>query len=131
MWVWHTPQAPSRTSTSPAFGSARSISWTASGAPNSSRTAALIRIGGPYLEHAGEPQEVGDGHDQLAAGQLDAVRGRPVLPQVGVLVLAQLPDDRLGDDPAAHLAERVAVALDLGLLEHVVPERRGVHERGQ
>src|SRR5579862_648251 len=42
MSVWHTPQATRRTSASPACGSASSTSWTASGAPNSSRTAALI-----------------------------------------------------------------------------------------
>src|SRR3954451_5123856 len=40
MSVWHTPQATRRTSTSPALGSARSISCTARGAPNSSSTAA-------------------------------------------------------------------------------------------
>src|SRR6059058_5428526 len=44
MSVWHTPHATSRTSTSPARGSASSTSWTASGAPNSSSTAALIFI---------------------------------------------------------------------------------------
>src|SRR3954470_11821774 len=54
MSVWHTPQATSRTSTSPAFGSARSISWTASGAPNCSRTAALIRIARTLLPRRGE-----------------------------------------------------------------------------
>ena len=43
--MWQTPHATSRTSTSPAFGSASSTSWIASGAPNSSRTAALMRIG--------------------------------------------------------------------------------------
>src|ERR687894_338600 len=42
MSVWQTPQATSRTSTSPAFGSARSTSWTDSGWPNSSSTAARI-----------------------------------------------------------------------------------------
>src|SRR3954453_11092975 len=42
--VWHTPQATSRTSTSPARGSARSTSWTTSGAPNSSSTAARILV---------------------------------------------------------------------------------------
>src|SRR3954454_18432280 len=42
MSVWHTPVATSRTSASPAFGSARSTSWTTSGAPNSSSTAARI-----------------------------------------------------------------------------------------
>src|SRR3954451_23234748 len=55
MSVWHTPQATSRTSTSPAFGSARSISCTASGAPNCSRTAALIRIARTLLPRRGEP----------------------------------------------------------------------------
>src|SRR5579884_473078 len=40
--VWHTPQATRRTRTSPAFGSARSISCTSSGRPNSSSTAARI-----------------------------------------------------------------------------------------
>src|SRR5213596_511388 len=44
MSVWHTPQATSRTSTSPARGPASSRSWTASGAPNSSSTAARICI---------------------------------------------------------------------------------------
>ena len=42
MSVWHTPQAASRTSTSPALGSASSTSCTTSGRPNSSRTAARI-----------------------------------------------------------------------------------------
>src|SRR5689334_65937 len=54
MSVWQTPQATSRTSTSPAFGSARSISWTASGAPNCSRTAALIRMARTLLPGGGE-----------------------------------------------------------------------------
>src|SRR4051794_19455601 len=40
--VWQTPQAASRTSASPALGSARSTSCTDSGCPNSSRTAARI-----------------------------------------------------------------------------------------
>jgi hypothetical protein len=40
--VWQTPQASSRTSTSPARGSARSTSWTTSGCANSSRTSARI-----------------------------------------------------------------------------------------
>src|SRR4029077_12962539 len=44
MSVWQTPQATRRTSTSPAFGSARSTSWTSSGRPNSSSTAARILI---------------------------------------------------------------------------------------
>src|SRR4051794_31638206 len=44
MSVWQTPQATRRTSTSPALGSARSTSWTTSGAPNSSSTAARILI---------------------------------------------------------------------------------------
>src|SRR3954465_3910079 len=44
MSVWQTPQATSRTSTSPAFGSASSTSCTASGCPNSSSTAARICI---------------------------------------------------------------------------------------
>src|SRR4051794_30706371 len=42
MSVWQTPHASRRTSTSPAFGSARSSSWTTSGLPNFSRTAARI-----------------------------------------------------------------------------------------
>src|SRR4051812_41788111 len=42
MSVWQTPHATRRTSTSPGPGSARSISCTARGAPNSSRTAARI-----------------------------------------------------------------------------------------
>src|SRR4051794_21409511 len=42
MSVWHTPVATSRTSASPACGSAKSTSWTTSGAPNSSSTAARI-----------------------------------------------------------------------------------------
>src|SRR4051795_9612173 len=42
MSVWQTPVATSRTSTSPGCGSARSTSWTASGGPNSSSTAARI-----------------------------------------------------------------------------------------
>src|SRR5438270_269401 len=42
MSVWQTPQASSRTRTSPARGSASSTSVTLSGLPNSSRTAALI-----------------------------------------------------------------------------------------
>src|SRR3954468_9457001 len=45
MSVWQTPQAASRTSTSPCLGSARSRSWTARGEANSSRTAARMRIG--------------------------------------------------------------------------------------
>ena len=44
MSVWQTPQATRRTSTSPALGSARSISCTTSGFPNSSSTAARIRM---------------------------------------------------------------------------------------
>src|SRR3954454_4099820 len=44
MSVWQTPHATRRTSTSPAFGSASSTSWTTSGAPNSSSTAARILI---------------------------------------------------------------------------------------
>src|SRR3954447_14116250 len=44
MSVWQTPVATSRTSTSPAFGSASSTSWTTSGAPNSSNTAARILV---------------------------------------------------------------------------------------
>ena len=44
MSVWQTPHATSRTSTSPAFGSASSTSWTTSGLPNSSNTAARILV---------------------------------------------------------------------------------------
>ena len=44
MSVWQTPHATSRTSTSPAFGSASSTSWTTSGLPNSSSTAARILV---------------------------------------------------------------------------------------
>src|SRR6185437_11177361 len=44
MSVWQMPQASSLTSASPAFGAPRSTSWTASGDPNSSSTAARIRI---------------------------------------------------------------------------------------
>ena len=40
MSVWQTPQAASRTSASPAFGSSSCTSWTTRGCPNSSRTAA-------------------------------------------------------------------------------------------
>src|SRR5262245_60101099 len=40
--VWQTPHATRRTSTSSDFGSARSSSWTTSGSPNSSSTAARI-----------------------------------------------------------------------------------------
>ena len=50
--VWQTPQATRRTSTSPARGSARSISRIASGAPNCSRTAALICIDAILDGHA-------------------------------------------------------------------------------
>src|SRR3954453_15349517 len=42
MSVWHTPHATSRTSASPALGSARSTSVTCSGLANSSSTAARI-----------------------------------------------------------------------------------------
>src|SRR5512146_3064286 len=53
MSVWQTPHAASRTSTSPALGSARSTSWTARGRPNCSRTAARIFTRPPYrLVHA-------------------------------------------------------------------------------
>src|SRR6476469_7054425 len=45
MSVWQTPHATRRTRTSPAFGSARSTSWTTSGAPNSSNPAARIFMG--------------------------------------------------------------------------------------
>src|SRR3954454_6952207 len=82
MSVWQTPQASSRTSTSPARGSASSTSWTASGAPNSSRTAALICIGAilRVVARAARP-----------SGPLGMVLARPVLV-----------------DPAArHAAERV------------------------
>src|SRR3954469_7695906 len=48
MSVWQTPQASRRTSTSPARGSSRSTSCTASGAPNSPSTAARILIGRAY-----------------------------------------------------------------------------------
>src|SRR5205085_10184061 len=44
MSVWQTPQAASRTRTSPARGSVSSTSCTASGWPNCSRTAARIFI---------------------------------------------------------------------------------------
>src|SRR5690349_7504006 len=44
MSVWQTPVATSRTSTSPACGSWRSTSWTTSGFPNSSSTAARILV---------------------------------------------------------------------------------------
>ena len=44
--MWQTPHAASRTSTSPASGSASSTSWTTSGCPNSSSTAARIFIAG-------------------------------------------------------------------------------------
>src|SRR3954454_24356125 len=44
MSVWQTPHATSRTSTSPAFGSASSTSRHTRGAPNYSRTAARIRM---------------------------------------------------------------------------------------
>src|SRR3954468_5526290 len=44
MSVWQTPVATRRTSTSPACGSWRSTSWTTSGAPNSSNTAARILV---------------------------------------------------------------------------------------
>src|SRR3954454_20699827 len=54
MSVWQTPQAASRTSASPAFGSARSTSWTASGAPNSSSTAARIFMSGVFHADAVE-----------------------------------------------------------------------------
>src|SRR5436305_4527004 len=52
MSVWHTPQACSRTSTSRAFGASSSTSWTTSGAPNSSRTAARICIALLSLERS-------------------------------------------------------------------------------
>src|SRR3954451_1581318 len=52
MSVWQTPHATSRTSTSPALGSARSISCTFKGAPNSSRTAARVFIGRTLLTRA-------------------------------------------------------------------------------
>src|SRR3954467_15513435 len=42
MSVWQTPQASRRPSTSPGAGSASSSSWTTSGCPNSSSTAALV-----------------------------------------------------------------------------------------
>ncbi len=46
MSVWQTPQAASRTSTSPGLGSARSTSVTRRGVANSSSTAARIFNGG-------------------------------------------------------------------------------------
>src|SRR5438067_7460586 len=51
--VWQTPQATSRTRTSPAFASARSSSWTSSGRPNSSSTAARIFTARSYAPRAG------------------------------------------------------------------------------
>src|SRR5215208_2442552 len=75
---------------------------------------------------ASEPDEVTNRHDRGAAGQLHALARIPtaVMVEVGIQVVAKLPDDRLADDLAAKLAERVAVGAHFGLLEHVIPERR-------
>src|SRR3954454_16122787 len=40
----------------------------------------------------------------------------------------QQPDDRLGDNAAAHLPEMIASTLDLRLPQDVEPERRLLHE---
>src|SRR4051794_16308747 len=62
MSVWHTPQAWRRTRTSPARGPSSSTSCTASGCPNSSNTAARIRMaasapvgGARHLRVVGRP----------------------------------------------------------------------------
>src|SRR4051812_12155255 len=53
MSVWQTPHACTRTSTSPARGSASSSSCTTRGWPNSSSTAARIRIAATYRVRMG------------------------------------------------------------------------------
>src|SRR5918993_2258987 len=81
-------------------------------------------------EDGGEPQEVTDGDDRVAVGQPDAELGAPaaLLVEVGAGVGAELADERLAHQPAAQLAQRVAVGADLRLLQQVVPEGRAVQE---
>src|SRR5437870_6380343 len=57
MSVWHTPHATSRTSTSPARGSARSSSCTTSGRSNSSSTAARTLTASSFHARGGTERE--------------------------------------------------------------------------
>src|SRR5947207_2428481 len=72
MSVWHTPQATSRTSTSPARGAARSSSCTTSGRSNCSSTAARTLTAHPPARAvtASSPRGRGRRHPRA--------RGRPV-----------------------------------------------------
>ena len=78
------------------------------------------------LRHAREPEQVVDRHDRRVVRQEDALVGGPAARDVEerLRVRPQLADERLRHDPAADGAERVACSQHLGLLEHVVPERR-------
>ena len=79
---------------------------------------------------AGEGQEVPDRHDRVAVVELDALGGIPAAAVVEerVPVVSEQADDRLADDATAELAQGVAARADLGLFEHVVPERRVLEE---
>src|SRR3954471_20839731 len=78
MSVWQTPQATSRTSTSPAFGSASSTSVTFSGCPNSSSTAARILIARCSLGVALLRPAVLTGRAQAPERDLGLVHHEPV-----------------------------------------------------
>src|SRR5437016_2832325 len=83
MSVWQTPHATRRTRTSPVLGSASSTSWTTSGRPNSSSTAALTLTARTYR---------GSGD----RGQVSRGRGRPPAPVVAERLLdwEELPEFR-------------------------------------
>src|SRR6185295_18257175 len=106
MSVWHTPHARRRTSTSPAPGSARSISWTESGEPNSSRTAA--RIFTPATLHAQRRRRA------LSAGFIGArarvgTESRPIL---GAALPVVEPEVEGLERDLAGLGERRRAAVD-------------------
>src|SRR4051794_39164708 len=121
MSVWHTPQATSRTSTSPARGAASSTSCTTSGAPNSSRTAARIFMA---RDPIGALRRTGP---LRGVGALRRVRLRPWRRRVG-----GRRDRRRGGRRGGGLRRRLRrLLLDLlGLLRGGLGRRRPTATRG-
>src|SRR5262245_35936013 len=82
------------------------------------------------LCYTSELQEVADGHDRIAIVEFDTLRGIPAAPlaEEGASIIDEQADDRLADEAAADLAQRVTIRTHLGLLEHVVPKWRPLQE---
>src|SRR3977135_2717196 len=99
MSVWQTPQATSRTSTSPSRGSGSATSCTTSGLANSSSTAARILMSGrsPLRDPCEQALLAGEG---LARGGVDLdhrqLPGAGQAAEVDDLVVASAPPQPLG-----------------------------------